>query len=84
VNCELNESELKFNYKLIKNELKLNLKLSTWMNIQMNEFHDIGICDKKRQVATKFQTCIMFLLLEFISPNYNLSIIRIHILIIRI
>jgi hypothetical protein len=53
------------------------------MNIQMNEVHTINICDQKRQVATKSQTYIMFLLLKFISPNYNLSIIRIHRLIIK-
>ncbi len=84
MNYELNESELKLNWKLIKSEMKLNLKLGIWMIIQMNELHDIGICDKKRKVATKSQTCIMFLLLKFISPNYNLSIIKIHRLIIRI
>ncbi len=32
---------------LIKNELKLNSKLSTWMHIQTNELHDIDICDLK-------------------------------------
>ncbi len=45
MNYELNGSELKFNWKLIKSEL--NKKLGTWMNIQMNEFHGIGIHDKK-------------------------------------
>jgi hypothetical protein len=45
VNYGLNGNELKFNYKLIKSELKLNEKLDTWMNIQMNEFHGIGIHD---------------------------------------
>jgi hypothetical protein len=49
----------------------------------MDELHGIDICDKKKQVATKSQTCIMFLLLKFISPNYNLSIIRIRRLIIK-
>jgi hypothetical protein len=45
VNYELNENELKLNWKLIKSELKLNKKLDTWVNIQKNERHDISIHD---------------------------------------
>ncbi len=33
------------NYELNGSELKLNKKLGTWMNIQMNELHDISIRD---------------------------------------
>ncbi len=46
MNYELNRIELKLNWKLSKSELKLNYKLSTWMHIQMNELHGIGICDR--------------------------------------
>jgi hypothetical protein len=50
LNQKLTRSELKLIYKLIKNELKLNKKLiqvyyKSWMNIQMNEPHDISIRD---------------------------------------
>jgi hypothetical protein len=45
MNYELSGNELKFNWKLINNELKLNKNLNTWMNIQMNEFCGIGIYD---------------------------------------
>ncbi len=53
MNYELSGNELKHNCKLIKSELKLNKKLNTnllqvmlWVNIQMNEPHDINIHDK--------------------------------------
>ncbi len=46
MNNELNGSKLKFNWKLIKSELKVNYKLSKWLNIQMNELHGISIRDK--------------------------------------
>jgi hypothetical protein len=46
------------NYELSGNELKLksklNKKLGTWMNIQMNELHGIGICDKKMGLRFSF------------------------------
>jgi hypothetical protein len=35
-------SEQKIYSKLLKNELKLNKKLTTWMNIEMNELHGIA------------------------------------------
>jgi hypothetical protein len=38
-------SELWVKWKWINNELKLNKKLSTWIIIQMNEFHGIDIYD---------------------------------------
>ncbi len=41
MNYELNKSELKLNWKLIETKLKL----STWMNIQMNDLHSISIFD---------------------------------------
>jgi hypothetical protein len=52
MNYELSGNELKHNYKLIKSELKRNKKLDTnllqlmlCVNIQINEPHDISICD---------------------------------------
>ncbi len=47
MNYKLSGSELKFNRKLIKNELKLNKKFGTWMDIQMNELCGIGNCDNR-------------------------------------
>jgi hypothetical protein len=42
VNYKLNESELEHNWKLIKSELKLNLKLGTWMNVADSNSHKTG------------------------------------------
>ncbi len=54
MNYELSGNELKFIWKLTKSELKLNNKLGTWMNIQLNGFHGIGICDTHHMNGRSF------------------------------